>query len=123
MMELRLNDPLLASELVTFLRRCDCDVQHLGPSTLGVGLRHPIDVQTALQQLRAGRCYLCAEEIEPALAGLGSPLCLDCRQGSNGRAAELEEGPVRDEWARMEVEAYLKVWCALHPECNVELVA
>ena len=36
---------------------------------------------------------------------------------------DLDEGPVRDEWARMEVEAYLKVWRALHPDCSVELVA
>jgi hypothetical protein len=30
---------------------------------------------------------------------------------------------VRDEWARMEVEAYVKVWQALHPAGRVELVA
>jgi hypothetical protein len=122
MVLLRLNDPMLASELVTFLRRCQCDVEHLGPTTFGVGLRHSIDVETAMQQLRAGRCYRCSEEIEPVLNRLGSPLCLDCRQGLNGHAAEFE-GTVRDEWVRMEVEAYLKVWCALHPECSVELVA
>lgn len=84
---------MLASELVAFLRRCQCDVDHLGPGTLGVELKHAIDLETAAQRLRGAA-------------------------GSNGGAA-----PVRDEWARMEVEAYLKVWCALHPECSVELVA
>jgi hypothetical protein len=105
------------------LRSCQCDVEHLGRTILEVGLRHSIDVQTAMRQLRAGRCYLCAEEIDPVLSRLGSPLCLDCRQGLNDHAAELEESSVRDEWTRMEVESYLKVWCALHPECSVELVA
>jgi len=51
--------------------------------------------------------------------GLGSPLCLDSRHGGNDAA----EGPIRDEWARMEVEAYVKVWQALHPADRVELIA
>ena len=34
---LRLGDPMLAPELVVFLRRCQCEVDHLGPATLGVG--------------------------------------------------------------------------------------
>jgi len=88
---LRLDDPMLAPELVVFLRRCQCDVDHLGPATLRVGLKHAIDLETAAQQLHGS---------------------------TNGVTA-----PVREEWARMEVEAYLKVWCALHPECSVELVA
>lgn len=83
---------MLATELVAFLRRCQCDVDHLGPATLGVALKHAIDLETAAQLHREA--------------------------GSNGLTA-----PVRDEWARMEVEAYLRVWCALHPECSVEVVA
>lgn len=83
---------MLAPELVVFLRRCQCEVDHLGPATLGVGLKHAIDLETAAQLHREA--------------------------GSNGLTA-----PVRDEWARMEVEAYLRVWCALHPECSVEVVA
>jgi len=121
MVRLRLNDSSLAMELGTFLRRCECEVEQLGPTTLGVGLRHSIDVDAAVRQLRAGRCYRCGTEIEPLLFGLGSPVCLDCR---NGEAADdLDERPVRDEWARMEVEAYVKVWQALHPEGHVELVS
>lgn len=93
MVRLRLDDPMLAPELVAFLRRCECTVDHLGPATLGVGLKHAIDLETAEQRLHR-------------------------EAGSNGLTV-----PVRDEWARMEVEAYLRVWCALHPECSVELVA
>ena len=98
MIRLRLNDPMLASELLIFLRRCECDVEASGPATLEVALRHAIDVDTARSHLRA----------------------VPVREAS---ALELEEGPVRDQWARMEVEAYLKVWRALHPDCSVELVA
>lgn len=119
MVQLRLNDTALASELGTFLRRCECDVEQLDPNTLGVGVRHGIDIVAAVRQLRAGRCYRCGEEIEPTVFELGSPLCLDCRHGSN----DIAEGSIRDEWTRMEVEAYVKVWQALHPAEHVELVA
>lgn len=98
MIRLRLDDPMLASELLTFLRRCECDVEASGPATLEVALRHAIDVDAARSHLRA----------------------VPIREAS---ALDLDEGPVREEWARMEVEAYLKVWCALHPDCSVELVA
>jgi hypothetical protein len=84
---------MLAPELVVFLRRCQCEVDHLGPATLGVGLKHAIDLETAAQQLK----------LHGATSGVTAP--------------------VRDQWARMEVEAYLKVWRALNPECSVELVA
>jgi hypothetical protein len=94
----RLEDPMLASELLTFLRRCQCEVEASGPATLEVGLRHAIDPVAARLHLRAVPT--------PATDAL-----------------DLDEGPVRDEWARMEVEAYLKVWRALHPDCGVELVA
>jgi hypothetical protein len=119
---LRLNDSSHVMNLEAFLRRCECDVEQLGPTTLGVGLRHSIDVDVAVRQLRAGRCYRCGDEIEPLVFGLGSPLCLECRdaQAANGDAP-IDERPIRDEWARMEVEAYVKVWQALHPEAKVEL--
>jgi hypothetical protein len=123
MVRLRIDDPMLAPELLAFLRRCECDVEHRGPTTLEVDLRHSLDIEMAMRQLRAGRCYRCAGEIEPFIKRLGSPLCIDCRQSLNGHAAELDEAPIREEWTRMEVEAYVKVWCALHPDCSVELVA
>lgn len=119
MVQLQLNDTALAAELGMFLRRCECVVEHLGPNTLGVAVRHGIDVDAAVRHLRAGRCYRCGDEIESTVFGLGSPLCLDCRDGSNGVA----EGLIRDEWARMEVEAYVKVWQALHPAGRVEFIA
>jgi hypothetical protein len=118
MVQLQLNDTALASELGMFLRRCECVVEHLGPNTLGVSVRHGIDVDAAVRHLRVGRCYRCGEEIEPAVFGLGSPLCLDCRHGNN----DVADGLIRDEWARMEVEAYVKVWQALHPAGRVELI-
>jgi len=95
---LRLDDPTLAAELLTFLRRCECDVAASGPATLEVALRHAIDVETARSHLQA----------------------VPVREAS---ALDLDEGPIREKWARMEVEAYLKVWCALHPDCSVDLVA
>ena len=85
---------MLAPELVVFLRRCQCEVDHLGPATLE-----------------------------------GRPEARD-RPRDGGAAASSSTGPtsgvtapVRDQWTRMEVEAYLKVWRALNPECSVELVA
>jgi hypothetical protein len=84
---------MFAPELVVFLRRCQCEVDHLRPATLGVGLKHAIDLETATQQLK----------LHGATSGVTAPVC--------------------DLWARMEVEAYLKVWRALNPECSVELVA
>jgi hypothetical protein len=71
MVRLRLTNSSLVSELGTFLQRCECDVEQLGPRMLDVGVRHEIN---------------------------------------------------SDEWTRMEVEAYVKVWQALHPEGHVELV-
>ena len=94
MVRLRVDDPTLASELLTFLRRCECDVDQLGPETLEVGLDRSLDLQLTMHRQRVG----------------------------DGHAVSLGDGPVRDEWVRMEIEAYLKVWCALHPGCGVELL-
>jgi hypothetical protein len=121
MVRLRLTDSSLTDELASFLRRCQCEVEHLGPGTVGVGVVHSVDVETAVKHLRSGRCYRCGETIEPGLYGLGSPLCLNCRDTSNGDAGA--DSAVRAEWARMEVEAYVRVWQALHPEGRVELVS
>jgi hypothetical protein len=114
------SDDSLATELVGFLRRCECEVEHLGPTIVAVGLRHPLDVEAALRQLHAGRCYRCGGEIEETLYRLGSGCCHDCRE-------EADQAPsparVRDDWTRMEVESYLRIWRALHPEVRIELVA
>jgi hypothetical protein len=123
MVRLQLTDSTLVSDLGTFLQRCDCEVEQLGPTMLGVAVRHEIDVGVALRQLRAGRCYCCGGEIELSVFRLGSPLCLDCRHGLKEFDAADAQSPIRAEWTRMEVEAYVKVWQALHPEGRVELVA
>jgi hypothetical protein len=119
MVRLRLTNSSFVSELGTFLRRCECDVEQLGPRMLGVGVRHEIDVEVA-RQLGALRCYRC-EEIAGSVFP-GSPRCVDCRHGLTEFDAAEARSPIRDEWTRMEVEAYVKVWQALHPEGHVELI-
>jgi hypothetical protein len=122
MVRLRLSDDSLTTELVGFLRRCECEVEHLGPATVAVGLRHPLDLDAAVRQLHAGRCYSCGEEIESVLFRLGSGCCHDCREETRAEQAP-NPARVREDWTRMEVEAYLRVWRALHPEGRIELVA
>jgi hypothetical protein len=119
MVQLRLSDPAVTSDLEAFLRRCECFVDQVGPRLLAVGIAHDVDVNAAVRQLRAGRCLRCEEPIEELVFRLGSPLCLDCRADP----ARDEGASVRDAWTRMEVEAYVQVWLALHPDSAVELVA
>ena len=59
--------------------------------------------------VRDERCYGCGGAISDVLVKLGSPLCHDCRDGPgvNGRASKRSLGAL---WARMEVDAYLRVW-------------
>ena len=120
MVRLRLQDPSVTLELVAFLRRCQCNVQHLGPTTVGVGLGHPIDLEAAVQRVQTGLCYSCGELIEDALFRLGSGRCHDCRESNGGH--RNGEG-ARERWTRMEVESYLRIWRAQHPGAYVELVA
>jgi hypothetical protein len=120
MVRLRLTNSSLVSELGTFLERCECDVEQLGPRMLDVGVRHEINIEAALRQLGALNCYQC-EEIAGSVFP-GSPRCVDCRHGLREFDAAEARSPIRDEWTRMEVEAYVKVWQALHPEGHVELV-
>ena len=118
MVRLRLHDPSLAPELALFLRRCQCKVEHLGPTMVGVGLGHAVDPDALASRLQDGRCYRCGEPIEPVLFRLGSPRCHDCRESSgNGSSA------AGDTWARMEVESYLRIWRLRNPGAHVELVA
>lgn len=121
MVRVRLVDDSLTDDLIGFLRRCECDVEHVGPSLLSVAIRRPVDVESAVRQLQARRCYRCGSAIETMLYRLGSVSCHDCREST--RDEEPPAARIRDEWTRMEIEAYLKVWLALHPDGNVELVA
>jgi hypothetical protein len=121
MVRLRLTDSTLVSELGTFLQRCECDVEQLGPEMLDVGVRHEIDLEVALRRLGGRRCHQCGEEIAVS-ACPGSLRCVDCRHGLREFDAVEAQSTIRHEWTRMEVEAYVKVWQALHPEGHVELV-
>jgi len=118
MVRLRLHDPSVAPELVSFLRRCQCEVRHLGPTMVGVGVGHPVDPEAAAHRLQDGRCYCCGEQIELVLFRLGSPRCHDCRESSAAIPARANET-----WTRMEVESYLKIWRLRNPGAHVELVA
>jgi len=119
MVRLRLKDPAVTSELEAYLRRCECFVNQVGPRVLAVGIVNDVDAGAAVRHLRAGRCVRCEAPIEELVFRLGSPLCLDCRADPH----RDENTSVRDAWTRMEVEAYLQVWRALHPDSAVELVA
>jgi hypothetical protein len=112
----------LVGELLEFLRRCSCTVERSGPTTIRVYLDPAVSVGAALSLVRAGVCYACTGEIEAPLARLGSALCLDCRDSQGARSGELRaDDGARRNWARMEIEAYLRVWQAKHPDATATL--
>jgi hypothetical protein len=114
------SDRALVEELLEFLRRCACTVERTGPGSLRVLLDPAVSVGAALSLVRAGVCYACTGTIEAPLARLGSALCLECRDNEGARSGELRaDEHARRSWARMEVEAYLRVWQAKHPETRV----
>jgi hypothetical protein len=116
------SDRTLVEELLEFLRRCSCTVERTGPDSLRVLLDPAVTVGAALSLVRAGICYACTGAIEAPLARLGSALCLECRGSEGAREGEPRaDGAARREWARMEVEAYLRVWQARHPEAKAVL--
>src|SRR5918994_2403275 len=104
-MRVQLDQPKFADDLIGFLDRCNCRVRRLAEDLVDVKPARTLDVEAALRLTKAGRCYLCGESVEAALAELGSPLCHDCRAGQ----------PVERPRALLEVQAYLQVWNALHP--------
>ena len=109
------SDRALVEELLEFLRRCSCTVERSGPTSLRVLLDPAVSVGAALS-------LVCAGEIEAPLARLGSALCLDCRENEGARNGEARaDDRSTRQWARMEVEAYLRVWEAKHPEARVTL--
>jgi hypothetical protein len=125
-MRIRLPEPSLTDELADYLRRCECDVTLVQRGLIDVELRRPISIDAALSLVQADRCYGCGEKIEPVLRELGSTLCHDCRGG--GRENGHADGPahateaLRARWARMEIDAYLKVWSAMHADSVLELI-
>ena len=121
-MRIDVSDAALVEDLLEFLRRCSCTSEQTGPTSLQVALDPAVSVGAALSLVRAGVCYACAGTIEPPLARLGSALCLECRESEGARHGESRaDHPARQQWARMEIEAYLRVWQAHHPEAQATL--
>ena len=121
-MRIDVSDQALVEELLEFLRRCSCTVERSGPASLRVVLDPAVSVGAALSLVRAGICYACAGTIEAPLARLGSALCLDCRDSEGARNGEARaDDRARRQWARMEIEAYLRIWEAQHPDSDVTL--
>lgn len=114
-MRIHISHPTHVADLIEFLRRCQCSVEQIGKRTVSVALDPPVTLAAALSLVREGVCYACAGAIESPLVRLGSPLCLDCRSSEGGRSFELDAGDMRRlQWARMEVDSYLRVWQARH---------
>ena len=121
-MRIDVSDRALVEDLLEFLRRCSCTVERTGPGSVRVSLDPAVSVGAALSLVRAGVCYACAGAIEAPLARLGSALCLDCRDTEGARNGEPPaNGGARRLWARMEIEAYLRVWQARHPQARLTL--
>jgi hypothetical protein len=121
-MRIDVSDRALVEELLEFLRRCSCTAERTGPGSIRVSLDLAVSVGAALSLVRAGVCYACTGPIEAPLARLGSSLCLECRDSPRARNGEPRaHGAAQRQWARMEVEAYLRVWQAQHPQARVTL--
>jgi hypothetical protein len=121
-MRVDVSDQALVEDLLEFLRRCSCAADRTGPCSVRVALDPAVSVGAALSLVRAGICYACTGSIEAPLARLGSALCLECRDTEGARTVESRADELaRRQWARMEIEAYLRVWQARHPEARVTL--
>lgn len=116
-MRVQLAQPTFAEDLIGFLRRCNCRVHQVADGFVEVSPARTEAIESVLRLTRAGLCYGCGGAVERALAELGSPLCHDCRDG----AAAHSLPPLRRR-ARLEVEAYLRVWNALHPAATTTIV-
>jgi hypothetical protein len=110
-MRVRLEEPDDLSDVIVFLRSCDCRTRHVSNDMIDVGFVAETEIQRSLDLVAAGRCYGCAELVPAALAELGSPLCLDCRDSGRG-----------DGFDRLRIEAYLRTWNRLHPGARASIV-
>ena len=104
-MLVRLEKAAAMTEVADYLRRCDCRVAIDRRDTVKVTFDRTAAANRALELVRAGRCYACADAIPVPLAELGSPLCQECRDGGHD-AMQLE---------RLRLEAFLRTWNSLHP--------
>jgi hypothetical protein len=112
-MQVRLADQSLTGDLAAYLRRCECSVVPRGRGIIDVELAKRVSESAVVALVRSGGCCSCGQEIEPVLLELGSNRCHECRNGS-GRLGV----PLAQRWARMEIEAYVRIWDALHPGAN-----
>jgi hypothetical protein len=115
-MRVQLSQPTLAEDLIRFLRRCNCRVDQVDDGFVEVLPGRLDDVNTVLRLTRAGLCYSCGRPVERALAEVGSPRCHDCRD------AKADSTPLVRRGAKLEIEAYLRVWNALHPAATTTIV-
>jgi hypothetical protein len=118
-LRVRCRDGAMLVELSEFLRRCGCRTEHVDLTTVDVGLDATPTVAGVMGLLRADLCCACGSPIEPALARLGSILCLDCRPEFNGNLGRPAGPAARRRWARMQIEAYLSVWEREHPDAGL----
>jgi hypothetical protein len=122
-MRIRLQDPSLLDDLIAYLRRCECDAAVVGADVVEVRFNGSVSRLAAMSFVESGLCYSCGNEIALVLRQLGSTLCHDCRGGrGNGSPSEYASEKLRARWARMELEAYMKVWGAVHPGSVPELI-
>ncbi len=112
-MRVRLEEPDDLGDIIVFLRSCDCRARHVANDMIDVGFVAETEIQRSLDLVAAGRCYGCAAVVTEALAELGSPLCQDCRDSGRGRADGLD---------RLRIEAYLRIWNALHPAARASIL-
>ena len=122
--KVRLENSALVGDLSEFLRRCQCLVEQVGRETLRVDLDGPVSFEAAMSRARSGLCYMCGAEVEGILAKLGSPLCQDCRESRSGGGSRASpDSAAQQEWRRMQLDAYLRVWQARHPTTEAQLIS
>jgi hypothetical protein len=121
-MYVRLEDPLLAGELISFLSRCSCSAVQVGRDVLKIDVDHEAYSQAALRLVRAGRCLSCGEEIERPLAEAGSLRCHECRTGNIHQPEAGRPTLHGKAEPAVQLRGYLRVWAALHPETEVTVL-
>lgn len=120
-MYVRLEDPTLVAELISFLARCNRRAEQVGRHVVKIEVEHRDESQAALRLVHAGRCLDCGGEIESPLAELGSLRCLDCRDRNghgNGTSRQTFE-PRSPAAPDVQLDGYLRVFAALHPDAEL----
>ncbi len=123
-MRIQLVQSTFMDELVEFLGRCQCRVSSARAGLIDIHLHPEVSQEAAMRLLEPGSCYRCGAPVEEVLQRLGSPACMDCRDRPNGAPQSNGNGhaALRHRWARFEVDSYLRVWNAKHPEALAQLL-